>query len=91
MRDAATISIAAPQEAPWRLPYRGTVGMVCLIVAESAIFLIFVVAYIFYMGKEPYRANSGAGVGTADLSAQSCLLSSSFTVHFAAAALRKER
>ena len=39
------------QETPWTLPYRGTVGMACLIVAESAIFIIFVVAYIFYIGK----------------------------------------
>jgi len=43
--------MASPQDASWTLPYRGTVGMVCLIVAESAIFLIFVVAYIFYIGK----------------------------------------
>ena len=35
----------------WNLPYRGKVGMACLIVAESAIFTIFVVAYLFYVGK----------------------------------------
>src|SRR5713101_6606132 len=35
----------------WNLPYRGTVGMASLIIAESAIFTIFVVAYLFYMGK----------------------------------------
>ena len=35
----------------WKLPYRGKVGMACLIFAESAIFTIFVVAYIFYVGK----------------------------------------
>ena len=33
------------------LPTRGHVGMVCLIAAEAAIFMIFVVAYIFYIGK----------------------------------------
>ena len=32
----------------WRLPDRGKVGMACLIFAESAIFTIFVVAYLFY-------------------------------------------
>ena len=32
-------------------PHRGRVGMYCLIAAEAAIFIIFVVAYIFYIGK----------------------------------------
>ena len=36
---------------PWVLPSRGTVGMACLLVAESAMFAIFVVAYLFYLGK----------------------------------------
>jgi len=46
----ATTSIA---QAPgtWTLPYRGKVGMACLIIAESAIFTIFVIAYLFYAGK----------------------------------------
>ena len=39
---------------PWHLPYRGRVGMYCLIIAESAIFTIFVVAYVFYIGKSAY-------------------------------------
>ena len=30
----------------WKLPSRGVVGMACLIVAEAAIFIIFVVAYV---------------------------------------------
>jgi len=37
--------------AEWRLPSRGKVAMAGLIVAESAIFTIFVVAYLFYLGK----------------------------------------
>jgi cytochrome c oxidase subunit 3 len=37
--------------AAWKLPYRGKVGMACLIVAESAIFTIFVVAYLYYVGR----------------------------------------
>ena len=40
----------------WNLPARGPVGMYCLIAAEAAIFTIFVVAYIFYIGKSAYRA-----------------------------------
>ena len=48
----SAIPIAIPAiETPWRLPSRGRVGMFSLIVAESAIFTIFVVAYIFYLGK----------------------------------------
>ncbi len=39
-------------EAAWRLPSRGRVGMACLIIAESAVFSIFVVAYIYYMGRD---------------------------------------
>ena len=33
------------------IPSKGVVGMICLIIAESSIFSIFVVAYIFYIGK----------------------------------------
>ena len=36
---------------PWVLPARGIVGMACLITAESAIFIIFIVAYLYYLGK----------------------------------------
>ncbi len=45
-------SMKAQAGAPeiWR-PSRGKVGMVCLITAESCIFLTFVVAYLFYIGK----------------------------------------
>lgn len=37
---------------PWRQPSRGRVGMASLIVAETAIFTIFVVAYIYYLGRD---------------------------------------
>ena len=39
-------SLTDPDVPERTLPYRGTVGMACLIVAESAIFVIFVIAYI---------------------------------------------
>ena len=35
----------------WTLPDRGKVGMLSFITAEAAIFTIFVVAYLFYLGK----------------------------------------
>jgi len=88
MRDTVAISIASTREAPWTLPYRGTVGMACLIVAESAIFVIFVVAYIFYLGKS-LTGPTPAQVLELPIFGTVCLLSSSITVHFAVATLRK--
>jgi cytochrome c oxidase subunit 3 len=88
MRDAAAIPIESPLETPWTLPYRGTVGMACLIVAESAIFIIFVVAYIFYLGKS-LSGPTPAQVLELPIFGTVCLLSSSITVHFAVATLRR--
>ena len=48
---AAGLPVTAAVPADWRLPDRGVVGMWCLIIAESAIFTIFVVAYVYYLGK----------------------------------------
>ncbi len=39
-------------EAAWTLPSKGRVGMITLIIAETAVFTIFVVAYIYYMGRD---------------------------------------
>jgi len=89
MSTASSIPFSAPLETtPWKLPYRGTVGMACLIVAESAIFLIFVVAYIYYIGKS-LSGPTPAQVLEVPIFGTICLLSSSITIHFAEAALRK--
>lgn len=40
------------RDVPWTLPSRGTVAMASLITAESAIFTIFVVAYLYYIGRD---------------------------------------
>ncbi len=85
---ASAIPVSAQVEPPWRLPYRGVVGMVCLIVAESAIFLIFVVAYIYYIGRS-LSGPTPAEVLDLPILGTICLLSSSFTVHYAVSALRK--
>src|SRR5271155_5407862 len=88
MQTTSTIPIDAHVESPWVLPHRGIVGMACLIIAESAIFLIFVVAYIYYIG----RSLSGplpAQVLELPILGTICLLSSSITVHFAVSALLK--
>ena len=47
----STIPVSTQLEEQWVLPSRGIVGMWCLICAEAAIFIIFVVAYIYYIGK----------------------------------------
>lgn len=49
MTNAAPTTLNASAE--WTLPYRGRVGIAGLIVTESALFAIFVVAYLFYIGK----------------------------------------
>ena len=41
-------------------PTAGRVGMRCLIIAESAIFTIFVVAYVYYLGKNADRPAAAA-------------------------------
>jgi cytochrome c oxidase subunit III len=88
MQTTSTIPIRAQSETPWVLPHRGVVGMACLILAESAIFLIFVVAYVFYIGKS-LSGPMPAQVLELPILGTICLLSSSVTVHFAVSALRK--
>lgn len=84
---SATISPAAV-EPQWSLPSRGKVGMLCLITAESAIFTIFVVAYIFYIGKS-LSGPMPKEVLELPILATICLLSSSITIHAAIRALGK--
>jgi cytochrome c oxidase subunit 3/cytochrome o ubiquinol oxidase subunit 3 len=67
---------------------RGRVGMWCLIAAESAIFTIFVVAYLFYIGKS-LAGPTPADVLHAPIFLTVCLLSSSLTVHNGVRALTK--
>ena len=77
----------SPNEG-WELPSRGVVGILCLIVAEAAIFIIFVVAYVFYLGKS-LSGPTPKDVLTLPILSTICLLSSSITVHAAVSALRK--
>ena len=82
---AATIPVA---ERPWTLPPRGRVGILCLIAGEAAMFTIFVVAYIFYIGKSLSGPTPGE-VLEVPIIATICLLSSSLTIHFAVGALKR--
>jgi cytochrome c oxidase subunit 3/cytochrome o ubiquinol oxidase subunit 3 len=90
MQTTSTIPFSGQAEQPWVLPPRGIVGMACLIVAESAIFIIFVVAYIYYIGKS-LSGPTPAQVLELPILGTICLLSSSATVHFAVSALRKNK
>jgi cytochrome c oxidase subunit III len=81
---------AIPNLAPkpkWILPSRGRTGMFSLIAAESAMFTIFVVAYIFYNGKS-LSGPTPKDVLETPIFITICLLSSSLTIHFAVRALR---
>jgi cytochrome c oxidase subunit 3 len=86
---AAAPATALAPSAAWKatLPYRGKVGILALILTEAAFFSIFVVAYIFYIGKSlsgpfPKDVLSPPIVNTI------CLLSSSVTIVLAVRALR---
>ncbi len=85
---AGTIPLAhgTPRE-DW-VPYHGTVGMLALIVAEIAIFGIFVVAYIYYIGRS-ISGPQPRDVLQLPIFNTVCLLSSSFTIWLAERALKK--
>ena len=85
---AETPSFPNPVPA-WDLPSRGKVAMAGLIVAESAIFTIFVVAYLFYLGKS-ITGPTPAEVLETPIFYTICLLSSSLTIHLAAKALERD-
>jgi cytochrome c oxidase subunit III len=63
--------------------------MAGLIVAESAIFTIFVVAYLFYLGKSVTGPTPSEVLET-PIFYTICLLSSSLTIHLAAKALQRD-
>src|SRR5216684_8445326 len=84
----SAVTTSFPNTAEWRLPYRGKVAMASLIFAESAIFTIFVVAYLFYLGKS-LTGPTPQEVLETPIFYTICLLSSSLTIHFAARCLAR--
>jgi cytochrome c oxidase subunit 3 len=72
----------------WRLPYKGKVAMASLIIAESAIFTIFVVAYLYYIGKS-LTGPTPREVLKTPVFYTIVLLSSSLTIHFSVMALER--
>jgi cytochrome c oxidase subunit 3/cytochrome o ubiquinol oxidase subunit 3 len=84
----ATSMTVSGARSEWNLPDRGRVAMLCLIAAEAAIFTIFVVAYVFYLGKS-LTGPMPKDVLSVPIVYTICLLSSSLTIHFAAKSLRR--
>jgi cytochrome c oxidase subunit 3 len=85
---AAPTTIPTPA-VPWSetLPRKGRVGILSLILTESVFFSIFVVAYVFYLGKSlagPYPKD----VLSTPILNTICLLSSSITIVLAIRSLR---
>jgi cytochrome c oxidase subunit 3/cytochrome o ubiquinol oxidase subunit 3 len=87
---AADIEPTRAGAAPvvWVLPDRGVVGMWSFIIAESAIFTIFVVAYLFYLGKS-LDGPAPRDVLEVPIFYTLCLLSSSVTIHVAGRRLER--
>ncbi len=83
----STVPIFADET--WRLPSRGRVGMFALIIGESAIFTIFVVAYVYYIGRSTYGPTPQ--ILNIPIFNTICLLSSSATIIFAEHAIRHGR
>jgi cytochrome c oxidase subunit III len=87
MAYANTLTMPA-ESGEWSLPSRRKVGVIGIILTESALFTIFVTAYLFYIGKSatgPYPQQ----VLDLPILATICLLSSSLTVMLAEHAFRR--
>jgi cytochrome c oxidase subunit 3/cytochrome o ubiquinol oxidase subunit 3 len=83
----AAPTAALPQtEMPMSAHLRGRVGMWCLIAAESAIFVIFVVAYLYYTGKS-LSGPTPRDVLEVPWMTSICLFSSSLTIVLAEKAI----
>src|ERR671914_678102 len=77
-----------PESAEWSLPPRGRAGVVGLIVAEASLLGVFVVAYLFYLGKSLSCPHPKDVLEVPTLNTV-CLLASSVTVGLAVRALRR--
>src|ERR1700689_1047971 len=78
------------EQTGWTLPDRGRVGVLCLIATEFALFTIFVVAYVFYIGKS-LSGPTPSQVLELPVWSTICLLSSSITAGIAERALKRNR
>ncbi len=77
--DIVAVETSDIRPEDWKLPSMRKVGMISLILAEASLFVIFVTAYVYYIGKStngPYPKD----VLSLPIVATICLLSSSFTI-----------
>ena len=74
----------------WKQPSRGYVAMSSLIIAESAIFTIFVTAYLYYLGRD-VAGPTPREVLELPIFGTVCLLSSSFFIVLAEHAIGNGR
>jgi cytochrome c oxidase subunit 3/cytochrome o ubiquinol oxidase subunit 3 len=86
----STIPLQHAENEPWQLPSRGVVAMASLITAESAIFTIFVVAYLYYLGRD-VTGPTPRDVLEIPILGTVCLLSSSFFIVLAEHAITHAR
>jgi cytochrome c oxidase subunit 3/cytochrome o ubiquinol oxidase subunit 3 len=86
----STIPLQHVENEPWRLPSRGVVAMASLITAESAIFTIFVAAYLYYIGRD-VAGPTPREVLEIPIFGTVCLLSSSFFIVLAEHAITHAR
>jgi cytochrome c oxidase subunit 3 len=87
---SSATALAVPPIAAASAPPRGRVGILGLILTESAFFSIFVGAYVFYIGKS-LSGPQPRDVLTPPIFNSLCLLTSSLTIVFAVRALRSGR
>jgi cytochrome c oxidase subunit III len=79
----STASILVSEEP--HPPSRGFVAMICLIIGESAIFSLFIAAYVYYMGRS--LSGPTPAILVPPVVNTIFLLSSSFTILFAEKAI----
>lgn len=88
MADASVVPVnPIKMEQEWKLPDRGTIGIIFLIITETSLFTMFVAVYLVYIGKSltgPYPKD----VLELPILATICLLSSSLTIVMAEHALK---
>jgi cytochrome c oxidase subunit III len=90
MAATATPTNVEELERQWTLPDRGTMGIILLMITESSLFTIFVVAYLVYIGRSvtgPFPKD----VLEVPIVASICLLSSSATIVIAENALKRNQ
>ncbi len=89
MINEASLPLAI-EATEWKLPSSRKVAIVCLILTETCLFSIFVVAYLFYLGKS-LTGPTPREVLELPVFSTICLLSSSITIVLAERAFKNER